>query len=128
MQLSERDGLNLWRRSVTAAVRSDSPDLTSRQQAILMTIALTPGPHTVRALAAHLDVAKPAITRGLDTLQKCGFIRRVQDESDLRSIFIERTPEGMAYLRSFAGLILAAAQRGEDMDGAADKPAKTQAA
>ena len=53
MQLSEREGLELWRRAVTASVRSDAPDLTARQQAILMTIALTPGPHTVRGLAAN---------------------------------------------------------------------------
>ncbi|MAB11353.1 MAG: MarR family transcriptional regulator, partial [Hyphomonas sp.] len=51
MQLSEREGLELWRRAVTASVRSDAPDLTARQQAILMTIALMPGPHTVRGLA-----------------------------------------------------------------------------
>ena len=62
MQLSEREGLELWRRAVTASVRSDAPDLTARQQAILMTIALMPGPHTVRGLAEQLNIAKlPAL-------------------------------------------------------------------
>jgi DNA-binding MarR family transcriptional regulator len=114
-----RDGLELWRKAVTASVRSDAPDLTARQQAVLMSVALMPGPHTVRGLAEHLGVAKPAITRALDSLERLGFIRRLPDDSDLRSIFIERTPEGMTYLRAFARLVLAAAS-GEEAGG---KPA-----
>ncbi|HCE24842.1 MAG TPA: MarR family transcriptional regulator, partial [Hyphomonas sp.] len=94
MALSEREGLELWRRAVTASVRSDAPDLTARQQAILMTIALTPGPHTVRGLAEHLNIAKPAVTRALDALARLDFIRRIKDDTDLRNIFIERTPAG----------------------------------
>lgn len=105
MKLTEREGLELWRRAVTASVRSDAPDLTARQQAILMTVALTPGPHTVRGLADQLDIAKPAVTRALDALERLNFIRRLPDDSDLRSIFIERTTDGMAYLRAFAALI-----------------------
>ncbi len=116
MQLSERDGLELWRKAVTASVRSDAPDLTARQQAVLMSVALMPGPHTVRGLAEHLGIAKPAITRALDALERLNFIRRLPDDSDLRSIFIERTPDGMTYLRSFARLVLAAAS-GEEAGG-----------
>ncbi len=110
MALSERAGLELWRRAVTASVRSDAPDMTARQQAILMTIALTPGPHTVRGLAEHLNIAKPAVTRALDALTRLAFIKRIRDENDLRNIFVERTPEGMAYLRGFSAMILAAAR------------------
>ncbi|HAE25833.1 MarR family transcriptional regulator [Hyphomonas adhaerens] len=117
MQLSERDGLELWRRAVTASVRSDAPDLTARQQAILMTIALTPGPHTVRGLAEQLNIAKPAVTRALDALERLDFIKRVRDEADLRNIFLERRPPGMTYLRQFAGLVLAAAS-GKDQEAA----------
>ena len=117
MQLSEREGLELWRRAVTASVRSDAPDLTARQQAILMTIALTPGPHTVRGLAEQLNIAKPAVTRALDALERLDFIKRVRDEADLRNIFLERRPPGMTYLRQFAGLVLAAAS-GKDQEAA----------
>ncbi|MFN4184456.1 MAG: MarR family transcriptional regulator [Hyphomonas sp.] len=117
MQLSEREGLELWRKSVTASVRSDAPDLTARQQAVLMTIALTPGPHTVRGLAEHLGIAKPAVTRALDALERLDFIRRLPDDTDLRSIFVERTPEGMSYLRAFARLVLAAASGEEAGSG-----------
>ncbi|MCA8902167.1 MAG: MarR family transcriptional regulator [Hyphomonas sp.] len=127
MQLSERDGLELWRRAVTASVRSDAPDLTARQQAILMTVALTPGPHTVRGLAEQLSIAKPAVTRALDTLERLDFIARIRDEADLRNIFLERKPAGMAYLRSFAGLVMAAAS-GKDQDTAPPKPSRKASA
>ncbi|KCZ92903.1 MarR family transcriptional regulator [Hyphomonas johnsonii] len=127
MELSERGGLELWRRAVTASVRSDAPDLTARQQAILMTIALTPGPHTVRGLADHLDIAKPAVTRALDTLSRLDFVRRVKDDNDLRNIFIERTSAGMSYLRTFAGLVLAAAS-GKDEDTLAPRTGKSSSA
>lgn len=110
MAMTERAGLHLWRRALTASVRSDAPDMTARQQAILMTIALTPGPHTVRGLAEHLNIAKPAVTRALDALTRLGFIKRVRDESDLRNIFIERTPDGMSYLRDFASFIMTATE------------------
>lgn len=128
MQLSEREGLELWRRAVTASVRSDAPDLTARQQAILMTIALTPGPHTVRGLAEHLNIAKPAVTRALDALTRLDFIRRIRDDSDLRNIFIERTPAGMAYLRTFSSLVLAAATGKDDANMAPGRDGKSSAA
>ena len=128
MALSEREGLELWRRAVTASVRSDAPDLTARQQAILMTIALTPGPHTVRGLAEPLNIAKPAVTRALDALSRLDFIRRIKDDTDLRNIFIERTPAGMAYLRTFSGLVLAAASGKDDQQMAPKHRGNTNAA
>ncbi len=118
MPLSEREGLELWRRAVTASVRSEAPDLTARQQAVLMTVALTAGPHTVRGLSEALGIAKPAVTRALDALERLDFVRRLPDEADLRSILIERTPAGMTYLRNFAALVLAAASGEEAGQGA----------
>ena len=98
--MNEREWLVLWRRAVCSSVRSAAPDLTARQQAILMTVALTRGPHTVRGLASLLDIAKPAVTRALDSLTKHNLIKRVKDETDLRNVFIERTQEGADYLRA----------------------------
>ena len=79
--------------------------MTARQQAVLMTVALTPGPHTVRGLSNHLNIAKPAVTRALDVLERNGLIKRIPDENDLRSVHIERTTEGMDWLRAFGGRI-----------------------
>lgn len=108
MAMTQRQALEMWRKALTAYVRSDESDMTARQQAVLMTVALTPGPHTVRGLAAQLNIAKPAITRALDVLEKNGLIKRTPDQNDLRSVHIERTVEGTAWLRNFGSLILAA--------------------
>lgn len=108
MAMTQRQALDLWRCALTAYVRSDESDMTARQQAVLMTVALVPGPHTVRGLSSHLNIAKPAVTRALDVLERNGLIKRIPDESDLRSVHIERTSKGMDWLRAFGGQIQAA--------------------
>lgn len=108
MAMTQRQALEMWRKALTAYVRSDESDMTARQQAVLMTVALTPGPHTVRGLSVQLNIAKPAVTRALDVLEKNRLIKRTPDQSDLRSVHIERTVEGTAWLRNFGSLILAA--------------------
>ncbi|MEM9571018.1 MAG: MarR family transcriptional regulator [Pseudomonadota bacterium] len=108
MAMTQRQALDLWRCALTAYVRSDESDMTARQQAVLMTVALTPGPHTVRGLSNHLNIAKPAVTRALDVLERNYFIKRIPDENDLRSVHIERTTQGMDWLRAFGGRIQAA--------------------
>ena len=106
--MTQRQALDLWRCALTAYVRSDESDMTARQQAVLMTVALTPGPHTVRGLSNHLNIAKPAVTRALDVLERNLLIKRIPDENDLRSVHIERTTQGMDWLRAFGGRIQAA--------------------
>ena len=118
MAMTQRQALDLWRCALTAYVRSDESDMTARQQAVLMPVALTPGPHTVRGLSNHLNIAKPAVTRALDVLERNHFIKRIPDENDLRSVHIERTTEGMDWLRAF-GSRIQAAEAGE-IDGAAE--------
>src|SRR3954447_6871117 len=58
------------RKTILALVRRDEADLTSRQFGVFLTVYLTAGPHTVRGLAAELNVSKPAITRALDRLRE----------------------------------------------------------
>jgi DNA-binding MarR family transcriptional regulator len=94
----QNEALNLWRRVTVTTVRSDAPDLTARQLAVLMTVRLQPAPHTVRGLAATLNVGKPAITRALDTLTRLGYVQRRRDPKDGRNVFVERTERGDAFL------------------------------
>lgn len=124
MAVTERASLDFWRRAMIASVRSDAPDMTTRQQAILMIVGLSPGPHTVRGLAEELEISKPAVTRALDALEKLNFVKRLPDERDQRSIIVERTITGAEHLRVFARLILDAAL-GQD---GPDKGAKGRAA
>lgn len=93
------DELLRWYRTVTVAqVRDESPDLTSRQTAVLLTVYLQDTPQTVRGLASALNVSKPAITRALDRLERYQLTRRMTDPEDRRSVIIQRTPEGNRYL------------------------------
>jgi len=106
-KVSRKDNLAFWHRVTLATVRSDSPDLSTRQLAMLMTIYLEDGLHTVRALAEHLGVTKAAISRATDSLCKLGYIERKPDHRDKRSVVLARTSAGIHYLSEFADIIQA---------------------
>lgn len=108
IDLSELQALDLWRRAIVDSVRRDAPDLSARQMALLLTVYLTPPPHTVRGLAESLNVSKPAITRALDRLSELELVRRKPDEQDRRSVLIQRTVRGSVFLREYGELIVAA--------------------
>ena len=97
--------LTTWRDVLADAVRSDGPDLSMRQWAILLTVYLNPGPHTVRGLSRDLKVPKPAISRALDALSILGFVRRVRDETDRRIVLVQKTSEGAIYVDQFARIV-----------------------
>ncbi len=56
--LNNAGALDLLRLITSEGVRKDSPDLTARQLAVLLTVYVTPPPHTVRGLAADLNITK----------------------------------------------------------------------
>jgi DNA-binding MarR family transcriptional regulator len=122
MELTELEALDLWRRAVVSSVRLDAPDLTARQMALLLTVYLTPPPHTVRGLSSSLKVSKPAITRAIDRLSDMELVRRKTDEEDRRSVLIQRTVRGSVFLREYGELIVAAA-RGQANSQIYNKPA-----
>lgn len=97
--------LDEWMGALIAYVRSGQPDLTNRQMALLLTVYLKPGPHTVRALALQLNVSKPVVTRALNRLGSLGYLRRQRDEKDRRNIYIARTAEGAEFLEEFGQFI-----------------------
>lgn len=108
-ELSELEALDLWRKAISESVRIEAPDLGARQMAILLTVYLTPPPHTVRGLAKSLNISKPAVTRAIDRLTELGLVRRKADENDRRSVLIQRTVKGSVFLREFGELIVKAA-------------------
>ena len=105
MDLSANQALEIWRGAIVESVRRDSPDLSARQMAVLITVYLKPAPHTVRGLAEELNVSKPAVTRALDRLADLGLIRRKPDDNDRRSVLIQRTVKGSVFLTEFSELI-----------------------
>lgn len=95
------NSLSGWMGTLIGYVRSGAPDLTNRQMALLMLVYLTPGPHTVRALARTLGVSKPVVTRALNTLGSLGYLRRERDQDDRRNVFVVRTNDGAEFLDGF---------------------------
>lgn len=108
LTLSTQQALNLWRLSLTAAVRGSGPDLSARQMAILLTVYLGPPPHTVRGLAGALALQKPAVVRALDSLERHDYVRRRRDEQDRRNVLVQRTVKGSVFLTEFADAVVAA--------------------
>ena len=111
IQIEELQALDLWRRALAASVRLAAPDLSARQMSILLTVYLTPPPHTVRGLAHDLNISKPAVTRAIDRLTEIEFVRRKVDEQDRRSVMIQRTVRGSVFLREFGELIVSAGKQ-----------------
>jgi DNA-binding MarR family transcriptional regulator len=107
LQLERRalQTLNQWMRTLVDYVRSGKPDLTNRQMALMMTVYISVGPHTVRGLAEALNVSKPVITRALNKLSALGYLRRERDAMDRRNIFVARTPKGAEFLDGFHDFI-----------------------
>ncbi len=107
-EAGQHTALRCWMNTLVGFVRSDQPDLTNRQMAILMSVYMQDGPHTVRGLAARLGVSKPVVTRALNTLGAYGYVRRRKDETDLRNVLIDQTPQGADFLIEFSEQILEA--------------------
>jgi DNA-binding MarR family transcriptional regulator len=102
--------IGILRETIVALVRSDGPDLSARQLAVLLTVYLGEGPHTVRGLAADLNVSKPAITRALDRLGELDLARRKVDPADRRSVLVQRTTKGSNFLRDLRNVMVDAAK------------------
>lgn len=99
------DVLKHWQRVITRSLRELPYDLSQRQIGVLLTVYMSPPPHTIRSLAEQLNVSKPAICRAVDTLSTLDLIRRKKDEMDRRNVFLQRTINGSVFLRDFADII-----------------------
>ena len=115
-ELTELQALDIWRRAIVNSVRLEAPDLSARQMGLLLTVYLSPPPHTVRGLSLILKVSKPAITRAVNRLSELGLVRRKVDEDDRRSVLIQRTVKGSVFLREFGELIASAANQEDKAD------------
>ncbi len=107
VEMRPAQALRLWHDVMLTLVRDDQPDLSSRQLAILLTVYLEAPPHTVRGLAAKLDVTKPVITRALDSLAKLKLTARRRDEFDRRNVIIQRTVDGALYVERLGDILVA---------------------
>ena len=96
--------------TICASVRSDAHDLSARQMAILLAISLGSGMHTVRGLAASLNISKPAISRSLDRLCELGLAAREPDPRDRRSVLVVPSDSGREYVATLRDMLQEAAR------------------
>ena len=97
--------VNVLRETIVALVRQDGPDLSARQFGVFLTCYLESEAQTVRGLASSLDVSKPVISRALDRLADFDLVRRKADPTDRRSVLVQRTPAGTAYLKDIRSIL-----------------------
>ena len=105
-RLNRSQALEMWHGVMLDGVTSDAPDLSARQVAILTSVYLHEGPHTVRSLAKSLGVTNAVVTRALDTLAGYDYLRRADDPRDGRSVVVNRTAKGSQYLSRLGDTIL----------------------
>jgi DNA-binding MarR family transcriptional regulator len=113
MNISSDEALKLLHEVTLGLVRETKPehmpDLTLRQLALMLNVYLDPPPHTVRGLAAKLNVTKPVITRALDALGKYGLVARRRDEKDKRNVIVQRTVKGALYVEKLSDMVVSKA-------------------
>ena len=107
--LRPSQALRLWQQVALHEVETGMPDLSMRQLSILLTIYLDAPPHTVRGLAARLNVSKPVITRALDTMGALDLVSRRRDDADRRNVLIGRTVKGALFVERFGDVVIAKA-------------------
>jgi DNA-binding MarR family transcriptional regulator len=95
----------ILRDTIVGTVRRDGPDLSARQFAVFLITYIEDGQHTVRGLAARLNVSKPAITRSLDRLTELGLAKRGPDPRDRRSVLVLRTRKGSDFFEFVKNLL-----------------------
>ncbi|HEY4172546.1 MAG TPA: MarR family transcriptional regulator, partial [Rhodopila sp.] len=61
----------------------------------------------------ELNVSKPAITRALDRLGELDLARRKVDPLDRRSVLVQRTTKGSAFLRDLRNIMTEASGGGK---------------
>ncbi len=120
--------VGVLRDTIVALVRRDGADLSARQLGVFLTCYLQDGAHTVRGLAAELNVSKPAITRALDRLSELELARRKVDPMDRRSVLVQRTLKGAAFLRDLRSTMNEASAAPKKAAGGATSDAPRRAA
>ena len=120
--------VGVLRDTIVALVRRDGADLSARQLGVFLTCYLQDGAYTVRGLAAELNVSKPAITRALDRLSELELARRKVDPMDRRSVLVQRTLKGAAFLRDLRSTMNEASAAPKKAAGGATSDAPRRAA
>jgi DNA-binding MarR family transcriptional regulator len=89
--------LFIWMSILVIYVRSNRPDLSNMQIAILLMIYMTPGPHYANEIAAGLQASKTSVSKAVSRLVSLGFLQQVLDHDQRRKRILP-TEKGEAFL------------------------------
>src|SRR3546814_6170773 len=102
LDLQPPQALDIWRRALVETARREQPDLSARQLALMLTVYLTAPPHTVRGLAATVNVSKHEITRALHRLRDQRLIYRKPHATEKRQVEVQWPVQGSVCVADFA--------------------------
>ena len=83
-------------RTVAADMRRSPDSLAPAQMGSLMKVSM--GPCTMSALARHLAVSLPTVSKSVDMLVRRGWLERSVDQHDRRQTMVRLTAEGRRVL------------------------------
>jgi DNA-binding MarR family transcriptional regulator len=83
-------------RTVAANMRRSPDSLAPAQMGTLMKVSV--GPCTMSALARHLSVSPPTVSKSVDMLVRRGWLERWVDKHDRRQTMVRLTAEGRRVL------------------------------
>lgn len=93
------------RQSLVAAffgARASRPDLSLRELAILLVVQSARTPQSVTMLTARLGLARGVVRRGVEMLEREGYVTRPARPADRRTVSVQATPRGEQLLRLLA--------------------------
>ena len=85
-------------RTAAAEMRRSPDSLAPAQMGTLMKVSV--GPCTMSALARHLSVSLPTVSKSVDMLVRRGWLERWVDKHDRRQTMVRLTTEGRRVLAS----------------------------
>jgi DNA-binding MarR family transcriptional regulator len=91
--------LDTFRAIMVALAAKDGRTITGRQLATFFICYWSDPPHTVRGLAADLNVRTPELLHALNANIELELATREPDHRDRRSVLVERTAKGAELFR-----------------------------
>lgn len=107
MAAIRNEGRLLWilQSLLVFLVDRDGSDLSIRQLSVFLLCYQRNDAQTVRGLAAQLNIPKASVSRALDRLEELHLARREVEPSDRRSVTVQRTTAGTAFMEKIEGML-----------------------
>ena len=108
--LTSQHAWNLWHAALSALMRAEGPDQSTRQMANLPQIYIAPLLETLRRPTDIPRIFNLAAVLVMDTLNHTSFARRKRDESDKRNFLILPKVKGSIFLNEFSADMVVASE------------------